>query len=220
MTQVYSLGYKINRKFFLLCNLERKGASKNQMEFEDDRYYIDKVLAGNISAFAFLVEKHKNVAFTIANKIVRNREDAEEVTQDAFLKIYQSLATFKGDAKFKTWLYRIVYNTAISKTRKKTFEWSPLDDYTTDNFTEDEIRENVDKLNDDEQIELMNKVINRLPEEESLLLTLFYKNDNSIEEITEITGLSTSNVKVKLHRLRKKLYDEMNTLQFKEMVEI
>ncbi|MCK9616515.1 MAG: sigma-70 family RNA polymerase sigma factor [Lentimicrobiaceae bacterium] len=179
------------------------------MKYEDDNFYISKVVNGDVSSFAYLIEKHKDLVFTIAYKIVKNREDAEEISQDSFLKIFRSLSSFKGEAKFATWLYRIVYNTAISKTRKKALEWTVLDDTIINNFTEDEISINVDYLSDDEQFKFMNRAINELPDNESLLLTLFYKNNNTIEEIAEITGLSSSNVKVKLHRIRKKLYDSI-----------
>jgi RNA polymerase sigma-70 factor (ECF subfamily) len=77
------------------------------------------VLKGEQSAYTFLVEKHKNLVFSIVLKVLSSREDAEEVAQDVFLKAYQSLGSFEMKSKFSTWLYRIAYNAAISKTRKK-----------------------------------------------------------------------------------------------------
>ena len=89
------------------------------MKEPNDQIYIDKVRAGDSSAFSYLVDNYKDMAYTIALKIVRNAEDAEEVAQDSFIKAFQQINTFQGKSKFSTWLYTIVYRTAISKTRKK-----------------------------------------------------------------------------------------------------
>ncbi|MDP4282175.1 MAG: sigma-70 family RNA polymerase sigma factor [Bacteroidota bacterium] len=182
------------------------------MKYQDDSYYIEKVLLGDVSAYATLVAKHKSFVFIIALKIVNNREDAEEIAQDVFLKAYQSLKTFEMKSKFSTWLYRIAYNTAISKKRKKKVEFVGMDDSVITNYSTDEVTKGVDVLEEQDQIRLMEKALQRLPEEDNLLITLFYKADNSIEDISQITGLSTSNVKVKLHRIRKRLYDDIQEL--------
>ncbi len=91
------------------------------MKLSDDNFYISKILAGDSTAYVFLIEKYKNMAFSIALKITRNREDAEEIAQDAFIKVYDSLKDFRKKSKFSTWLYKIVYNTAISRIRKKAW---------------------------------------------------------------------------------------------------
>jgi len=176
------------------------------MTFREDQFYISRILQGDSSSFAALVDKHKEMVFTIAVKIVRNQQDAEEVAQDVFVKAFHALATFKGDAKFSTWLYRIAYNTAISATRKKKPVFTLIDDKMIDNYTTDQVMQMVNERSESEQIEVMNRLMDDLPEEENLLLTLFYKKEKTIEEISGITGLSESNVKVKLYRIRKKMY--------------
>jgi RNA polymerase sigma-70 factor (ECF subfamily) len=98
------------------------------MKVRDDNDYIGRVLSGDVSAYASLVAKHKNLVFSIVLKIVNNREDAEEISQDVFLKAYQSLSTFERKSKFSTWLYRIAYNAAISKTRKKKVEMVAIEE--------------------------------------------------------------------------------------------
>lgn len=183
-----------------------------KMRFLDDNDYIVRVLSGDVSAYASLVAKHKNLVFTIVLKIVNNREDAEEISQDVFLKAYQSLSTFERKSKFSTWLYRIAYNAAISKTRKKKVEMVAIEDSVISNYSTDEINRNMHELDEDDRQIILEKALKRLPEEDNLLITLFYKNETSIDDISEITGLSVSNVKVKLHRIRKKLYEEMNEL--------
>ena len=182
------------------------------MKFENDIFYLQQIIAGNARAYAFLVEKHKEMVFSIALKILHNREDAEEVAQDAFVKAYQSLSGFKNEAKFSTWLYRIVYNSAISKVRKKKLELSPLDDSTINNYSDDTMDSNFFLVEEPDQFELLQKALQSLPEDENVIVSLFYQNDNSIEDISAITGLTVANVKVKLHRIRKKLYIEMQKL--------
>lgn len=180
------------------------------MKYQDDSFYIERVLAGDTAAYASLVEKHKNLVFTIALKILNNNEDAEEVAQDCFLKAFQALRTFEGKSKFSTWLYRIVYNAAISKTRKKKLDLIPMDNYVIHNYSEDDVAQAADGMDKEEQRMMVERAIAGLPQEDHLLITLFYRADNSIEEISGITGLSVSNVKVRLHRIRKKLYEEMS----------
>ncbi len=175
----------------------------------DDSFYITQVLDGNTAAYSTLVEKHKQMVFTIAVKILRNAEDAEEVAQDAFVKAFHALPTFKGDARFSTWLYRIAYNAAISRSRKKKSEFTAINEEMIDNYTTDRVSRSVDELSRDEQIAAVNALLDKLPEEENLLLTLFYKKEKSIEEISEITGYTVSNVKVKLYRIRKRMYDDL-----------
>jgi len=179
------------------------------MTFRDDSFYIGQVVGGDQNAYAALVDKHKDMVFTIAVKILRHREEAEEVAQDVFLKAFKALSSFKGDAKSSTWLYRIAYNTAISQSRRKKPVFSAIDDEMIDNYTTDGIGRSVNELSREDQIAAVNKVMEVLPEDENLLLTLFYKNEKSIEDISEITGYSQSNVKVKLYRIRKRMYDDL-----------
>ena len=182
------------------------------MKFQDDNDYIGRVLSGDVSAYAFLVEKHKNLVFSIVQKIVNNREDAEEIAQDVFLKAYQSMSTFERKSKFSTWLYRIAYNAAISKTRKKKVDMVAIEETVISNYSTDEIPHNMNELDGDERQVMLEKALKSLPREDNLLITLFYKNENSIEDISDIMGLSVSNVKVRLHRIRKRLYEEMITM--------
>ncbi|PCJ83508.1 MAG: RNA polymerase subunit sigma-24 [Flavobacteriales bacterium] len=178
----------------------------------EDSVYIEKVMQGDTAAFAKLVDRYKDLAYTIALRIVRSSEDAEEVAQDSFLKAYQNLNAFKGTSRFSTWLYTIVYNTAVSKTRKKQLEMAPVDDELIENYTPDLSASPLDELKGDEQKKYVKAAIDRLPKTEALLITLYYLDECTVEEIYEITGLSVSNIKVKLHRARKKLHLELKRL--------
>jgi RNA polymerase sigma-70 factor (ECF subfamily) len=188
------------------------------MKYQDDIYYIDRVLAGDTAAYAQLVAKHKNLVFSIALKILNNREDAEELSQDCFLKAYQALGTFERKSKFSTWLYRIVYNAAISKTRKKKLEFVPMDNYVVHNYSEDDFTMGMEAVDAEEQKKMMDRALDQLTADEGLLITLFYKSENSIEEISNITGLSVSNVKVRLHRIRRKLQEALKMMMEKSVV--
>ena len=187
------------------------------MDKNSDQVYIDKVSQGDINAFAYLINKYKDMAYTIAIKIVKNHEDAEEVAQDSFLKAYEKLDSFKGNSKFSTWLYTIVYRNSITKIRKKKVATSDIDDHVMDNYSEGSEFPQLEAIKNGEQQKYVREAIDRLPEKDALLITLFYMNENSIEEIEQITNLTQSNIKVKLFRARKKLNTELSFLLKEEV---
>ncbi|MCV9932225.1 sigma-70 family RNA polymerase sigma factor [Flavobacterium sp. LS1R47] len=175
------------------------------MDKVNDQYYINQILLGETNRFAVLVDRYKDMIFTLAIKMVKNREVAEEVSQDTFIKIFNSLNKFKGDSKFSTWIYKIAYNTCLDYLKKnKKEEHSIIVDElnghllkTTDNA--------LSILEDQERKQDIQNCLNLLPSEESFLLTLFYFEDQNLNEIGEIMDISANNVKIKLFRSRKKL---------------
>jgi RNA polymerase sigma-70 factor (ECF subfamily) len=175
------------------------------MDRQNDNVLINRVLDGDIRNYALLIDRHKDLAFTLAYRLLNNREDAEEVVQDAFLKAYRSLSRFRGEAKFSTWLFRIVYNAAVSKKRLKKTGMQSLDEQPAmqDIFTGSSLEEDADE----EKKLLLERALMQLSEEERALISLFYLNESSIDEIHGITGLTKSNIKVKLFRARKKLQE-------------
>jgi len=182
------------------------------MNFRTDNYYIGKIKQGDPSAYAVLVDKYKKLAYNVALQLTENREDAEEVAQDAFVKAYQALDTYKGDSKFSTWLYRIVYNTAISRMRKKKLNTKSIDEDYSTSVSVIATQSSVKKMEVDERKKFINLALERMNGDEKSLLTLFYLEENSVDEVSQVTGLSISNVKVKLHRARKKLYLQLEAL--------
>jgi len=177
----------------------------------DDQQLIQKVLDGNTATYTVIVDRYKDLVYSVVLKIVKNHEEAEETAQDTFLKAYHALSSFKREAKFSTWLFRIAYNTAISKTRKKQLTTTAIDDKMIENYSTDEIKENLGQLDMEDQVKVLQKAIQLLGNEDQLLINLFYRNRQSVDEIASITGLSDANVKVKLHRIRKRLYVEMQS---------
>jgi RNA polymerase sigma factor (sigma-70 family) len=187
------------------------------MGHRDDIYYINEILNGNQNAFSHLVDKHKDHAFNLALRICGNHEEAEEVAQDAFIKAYKSLPHFKMKSSFATWLYRIVYNTAISlvRARKKvplSIEEFPADatDFMGANTNEDEAEEEYKNS-------LVNFALQKISEEERGLINLYYYEELKTEEIAEITGMSKSNVKIKLFRARQKMIDIIKKVEKKNL---
>jgi len=156
----------------------------------------------------------------LALRIAKSPEDAEEIAQDAFLKAYHSLSSFKQESKFSTWLYKIIYNTAISKFRKKHIEsFSMEESVIPEKFHEEKV-DGLDSLHQKERKKIISKAISRLKEEEGVAMTLFYLNENNIREIEEITGYSNSNIKILLHRGRKKLLLELKKILKEEIVDM
>ena len=171
-----------------------------------DQEIIDSVRKGNDSDYSIIVERYKNRAFSMLKRMLKNELDAEEVLQDCFLKAFNSLGSFKGDAKFSTWFYKIVYNTALTKLSSKKriteAEMTSVEDHFNleSDYSPDEI-ENKDLS------EFLKEIVNKLPERYAAVITMFYLNDMNLEEISEVMQLSVSNVKVILHRSRNSLRD-------------
>jgi RNA polymerase sigma-70 factor (ECF subfamily) len=182
------------------------------MEAKSDAFFISEVLRGNPESFAPLVDRYKQLAFSLSMKITRNREDAEEAAQDAFLKAYRSLESFKGSASFKTWLFRIVYTTAISKVRGKKQGFVSFEDHKLSESELIETETAVGQLTAEERSYQLHKAMELLAPDERAILNLYYFEDQSVEEIATIMDMSASNVKIKLFRSRKKLYEQLHGL--------
>lgn len=182
------------------------------MSDPNDIKLIKLVRAGDVSAFAQIIDKYQHMAYTLANSIVKNHQEAEEVAQDAFFKAYKSLDKFKGDAEFSTWLYRIVYNTAISKIRSRKAETITLESQEVDKQNTFNFADNLNRLERQERKVILKKALKELKEEDAFIIILYYYKEQSIEEIEKATGLSKSNIKVKLHRGRKQLQQTLEQL--------
>ena len=187
----------------------------DRMERLSDREYVERVLLGDAESFAPLLNKYSRQVFALIVRIVENREDAEELTQDVFLKAFDSLSRYRGDSSFSTWLYRIAYNTAISATRKKVYDFVPVDEAVLSEAT-DETDEMVFENSDEEmRIMYLNRALEQLSPEERAMITLFYKDNKSMDEIAVITGLTETNVKTKMFRIRKKLFVFIKSMEEK-----
>lgn len=187
------------------------------MDLKSDIFYIEQVLEGKINVFSYLVDRHKDKAFNLAFRICGNREEAEEIAQDAFVKAYRSLKDFKMKSSFATWLYRIVYNTAISLVRSRRKGVLALEEFPADAIDFLSFNKNEDEAADDYRNSLVNFALQKISEEERGLITLYYYNDLDTEEISKITGINKSNIKVKLFRARQRMSEIIKKVEKKNV---
>lgn len=182
---------------------------------------ISQILLGDQNAYAELVDKYRNYVFTIVLRYVKSREDAEEVSQDVFVKAYRSLADFKGTAKFSTWLYTVTTTTCITFLRKKKLEVQSLDNErvfaTADNIDSGMSANQVEQK---AKVNMVNEAIKMLNPDDAQVLTLFYKGEQSLEEIAHIMGKEQNAVKVQLHRARTRLKEKMQKYFAEEVKDI
>ena len=177
----------------------------------DDIHIIKEVLGGKSEQFEHILNRYSGQVFNLIAHIVPCKEDAEELTQDVFIKVFRLLSTFKEESSFSTWIYRIATNTALSAARKMKHDTLHLDDAAYSNIPEEIIDEALD--NDcEERLQRLSDAIEMLCADERALITLYYINEKPIAEVASVLGLTASNVKIKLHRIRKKLYLILNDL--------
>lgn len=171
-----------------------------------DEILIQQALAGRQSACSMLVKRYEKYVFTLALRFVKNREDAHEVAQDCFLRMFRYMADFRGDCKFTTWLYRIVYSTSMNFLRKQTPDIQSLDDEARPIRLKDEGTADVSAhLERNDRNAALQQAISMLSSDDSGIITLFYLYEQSLEEICEVMGLTMTNAKTKLCRARQRL---------------
>ncbi len=181
----------------------------------DDQLYIQRVLDGNTSSFTSLVEKYKDMVFTVCFRILRQREDAEDVAQQVFLKAFRNLHAFQGKSRFSTWLYTIAYRTAISQSRVNQ---QHLHRESDENLSMEPLAfPQLDEMHAADVRTYVHQAIEALPVIDSVLISLYYLDECSIQEIVDITELSETNVKVRLHRARKLLKEQLELLLHHEI---
>ncbi len=174
---------------------------------------IQRILSGEKDAFRYFVREYQQQSYAVALSIVKDEDDAKDVVQNAFIRAYKSIRSFRQDSSFKTWMYRITVNEALklNKKNKKTFTSVNIEDeHDTIGSTFNAAMQNIQL---DEQRTLIKSILQKLKPKESLLLNLYYIEELSLNEIQESTGFSTSNIKVLLFRARKafmKLYLTLN----------
>jgi RNA polymerase sigma factor (sigma-70 family) len=165
---------------------------------------------GQPQALAQLVQRYQALAYTVALRVVGNPQDAEEVVQDAFLKAFAALAQFQRAAKFSTWLYRIVYNTALTKKRSRPLLLDLPPPETAVEYST--TAEGWEAVRHADQKKYLALALARLPSEDALVLTLHYLGEQSIAEMCVILNKKTSAIKMQLLRSRKQLEQALTQL--------
>jgi len=178
---------------------------------DQESRYIRQIVEGDTALFAWFVTIYKNAVFSIAFRMLENEQDAEEAVQDAFLQAFKALGSFRGDAKFSTWLYRIVVNIALARLKKMK---------NRGHYAEIEVAEELFEvietgyrgLTAADQTKFINLALGRLSPEDRLLMALYYLEEQTLPEIEVITGISRENLKMRLHRARKKMYGVLSAM--------
>jgi RNA polymerase sigma-70 factor (ECF subfamily) len=188
------------------------------MDYKGDIYYIEQILAGNSNSFSYIVDRHKDKAYNLAFRICGNREEAEELAQDSFLKAYRSLKSFQMKSSFATWFYRIVYNTSISHVRIKKKGVLSLEDFPADATDFIGSNKTEEEAENEYRSSLVNFALQKINEEERGLISLYYYEEMNTDEISDVTGISKSNIKVKLFRARQKILEIIEKVEKKKLI--
>lgn len=182
---------------------------------------IKLVLAGNQPAYAELIKRHQRFVFTLALRFTKNREDAEEIAQDCFVKAYRSLNNFQQTAKFSTWMYTIVYTTSMTFLRRKRLDTQSIDSEESHLQLENHVSAfNADQVEQKSKFAYLNLAIEQLLPDDAAIITLFYKGEQSLDEIAKALDMESNTVKVKLHRARHRLKEKLEGLLHHEVKEL
>lgn len=172
---------------------------------KEEAHIINEILNGKTELYEYFLGRYGQQVFVLVDRIVSCQEDAEELAQDVFLKAFQQLSSFKAESSFSTWIYRIATNLAISAVRKKRNDVLRLDDSVFANLSDTQVDEALED-DSEEQMERLQQAMNQLEADERALITLYYLEEKPLAEVAFILGMTEGNAKVKLHRIRKKLY--------------
>ncbi|NTE05319.1 sigma-70 family RNA polymerase sigma factor [Agrobacterium tumefaciens] len=186
-----------------------------------DLMLIEKILNGQTDQYSLLVKRHQRFVFTLAIRFAKNREDAEEIAQDCFIKAYKALGTFKQTSKFSTWLYTITYTTAMTFLRKKRLDTLSINDDETflqlENHTSGFMADGYERK---DSHQFLNQAITQLMPDDATIITLFYQGEQSLEEIGITLHMEPNTIKVKLHRARQRLKEKLQYLLKDEVKEL
>lgn len=179
---------------------------------------ISKVLQGDKGAYAQIIKQHQRFVFTLALRFSKCREDAEEIAQDSFIKAFRAIHTFKQNSKFSTWLYSIVYTTAMTFLRKKRLDTTSIDDETIVIQLEGQVSDHaIIDVEHKSKMHYVNLAISQLAPLDAAIITLFYQGEQSLEEIAQTVGMESNTVKVKLHRARHRLKERIEGILKQEV---
>ena len=171
----------------------------------DEAHIIQEILNRKADRYEYFLDQYGQQVYALVARIVSCQEDAEELTQDVFLKAFQQLSSFKAESSFSTWIYRIATNMAISAFRKRKYDVLHLDDAVFANLSDTQVDEALED-DSEEQLQRLSSAMQKLEADERALITLYYMEEKPLSEIAFIMGMKENNAKVKLHRIRKKLY--------------
>lgn len=162
---------------------------------------IRRILDGHDEDYSYFIERYSDSVTALVSRLVPNREDAEELVQDAFIKGFSHLDSFLANASFHTWISRIAYRCALNHLRRKKVKYIEIDDRTP--VADSDVDE---AMADNSRTEQLRRAIDLLKPNEKTLITLYYYDDLPTKDIAYITGTEAGTVTTQLYRIRKKLY--------------
>lgn len=174
----------------------------------EERKMIARVIKGDTNAFSAVVDKYQSLIFHVVKRVVPGQMDAEDISQEVFVKVYRSIGSFNYQSKLSTWIAKIAYLTALNHVRKYKRN-------LTEKYPENIIRLRSDQDGPAEQLskkntaEYLNGLIDKLPEQYRIVVTLFHLEEFSVQEINETTGMPDGTIKSYLYRARKMLKDKI-----------
>ena len=189
------------------------------MDIRDEKYHIGRIRAGDKQAYTWVVNTYKDLVYTLCLRMLASEEDAREAAQEVFVKVYRSIQGFQEKSRFSTWLYRITYNHCISVIRKKVKIIDLVDELPDEGADESDLN-GLERLSAEERGRYLRLAIEALPETDAVVVTLFYYEELSLEEIGGITGMSSGQIRTRLHRSRKKMYTVIRQHLKKETMSI
>jgi len=191
----------------------------NELEEEEIKEILSRVIEGHTASFNRIILMFEKQVFSLSLRLLRNREEAEEASQDAFVKAFQQIKSFKGYSRFSTWLYRITFNICMNRLRKNKRD-SALACGNSQHLETEANTVTSGILKSNQRRFYLKKAIDRLNEEEQLFITLFYQHERSLSEIEVITGIKESTIKVKLFRCGQKLEKHLKAILKSEVKNI
>jgi RNA polymerase sigma-70 factor (ECF subfamily) len=185
-----------------------------------ERAIIERCKRGDITAFDELLTLHEKHAYNLAYRLTNNYDDANDIVQEAFIRVYNSIHSFRGDANFSTWLYRVITNVYLDQRKKEKNrphtsleEYIELDDSTVSRQVQDTNPLPDEMLEDKERKDMIESAIRQLPDYQRAMVVLYHVQGCSYEEIGQIMGMPLGTVKSRLNRARLALKDKLQPVR-------
>ena len=185
---------------------------ENLLLLTRDKFLVKESIAGNPAAFSTIMFLYKKRVEAVGKRFFYNQNDIDDFVQEVFIKVFNSLSSFKGESKFSTWLTRIAFNTALnSKTRTKNAD-------TLDTAESDNLPSGYDSPEEAEMKRItklaIHQSVKELPEKYAQCVEMYFFMDMSYEDISETTGIPVNTLKTHIFRAKKILYEKLKELQY------
>ncbi|MCI2228906.1 RNA polymerase sigma factor [Polaribacter sp. MSW13] len=172
----------------------------------DEELIIKIVATNNSQLFAVLYDRYSKVVYNKCYGFSKNKEEAEDLTHDVFIKLFVKLKTFKGNSKFSTWLYSFTYNFCVNYVQRNSHKKKEKITVVTDQIKDEDVLEEIDEATLFElKSEKLAKALELIDPKEKMILLMKYQDDMSVKEIMEVLELGESAVKMRIKRAKEKM---------------